>query len=263
MGKVITIASGKGGTGKTVFTANIGAMLALRGYKVVLVDMDMGLRNLDLCMGLENKVIYDVSDILTGMCRVRQALIRDKRFDCLYLISSPQHRDDGEITPLHMKVLCDILRDRFDYILIDAPSGVDNGLMLAAAGADRAVIVTVPEYTAIRDADVLDKLLGDLGIEDRMYVVNKVKAELMTAGLAPGLHEISDMLRSNLAGIIQYDDNILIAANNGVPIVFKKDTYIYENFSRIADRVISEPGSGDGEAEGEEDEQFSTKISER
>jgi len=238
MGKVILVASGKGGTGKTVFTANVGTILAQKGYKVVLIDMDMGLRNLDICLGLESKVIYDVSDVLTGLCRIRQALIKDKRMPNLYMMSSPPHQEEGEITPLHMKVLCKKLKSRFDYILIDGPSGIDDGFLLAAAGADSAIIVTMPEFSALRDADILDRALLNLGIKDRMYVLNKVKGELMASGFMPGLEEIEQTMRPELAGIIQYDDNIHIAANKGLPIVFKTGTYIYENFCNIVDRII-------------------------
>lgn len=238
MSKVILIASGKGGTGKTMFTANAGAVLAQRGYKVVLIDMDMGLRNLDLCLGLENKVVYDVCDVLTGLCRIKQALIRDKRFDSLYLIAAPQNKEAVEITPLHMKVLCRKLKKDFDYILIDAPAGVDERLLLSAGGAETAVIVTVPEYAAIRDADTLDQVLVGLGIKDRKVVVNKVKAELISTGFVPGINEIAQKLRPDMAGIIQYDDNIHIASNNGLPIVFKKGTYIEQNLNKIVDRII-------------------------
>ncbi len=239
MGEVILVASGKGGTGKTVFTANAGAVLAQKGYKVVMIDMDMGLRNLDICMGLESKVIYDVSDIMMGLCRIKKALIKDKRFKELYLISSPQHRDEGEITPLHMKVLCNKLRENFDYVLIDAPSGIDDGFMISVAGADRAVIVTVPEYTALRDADLLDRILNEQGIKNKVFVLNKVKAELIASGLVPGLSEVAEMLRLDMAGIVQYDDNIHIAANNGVPIVLKHDSYITENLYNIVERIIA------------------------
>ncbi|MGN0710837.1 MAG: septum site-determining protein MinD [Anaerovoracaceae bacterium] len=238
MGKVILIASGKGGVGKTVFAANAGAELAQKGYKVVLIDMDMGLRNLDLCLGLENKVVYDVADALTGLCRIKQALIRDRRFEGLYLISAAQHRDKGDLTPLHMKILCEKLKEKFDYIVIDAPAGLGDGLELAAAGADTGVIITTPEHVGIRDADTMDRVLKDLGIHNRMYVVNKVKAELMNMGVVPTIGEINEALKLYMAGIIQYDDNIHIAANNGIPVVLKKDTYIEENFGHIVDRII-------------------------
>jgi septum site-determining protein MinD len=239
MGKVILIASGKGGAGKTVFTANAGAALAQKGYKVVLIDMDMGLRNLDLCLGLENKVVYDVADAMTGLCRIKQALIRDRRFDELYLISAAHHKGKGDITPLHMKVLCEKLKERFDYILVDAPAGIGDGLKLAAAGADSAVIITSPEHVAVRDADMLDRVLNDLGIKNKSYVVNKVKAELMGMGIVPNLREIAELLKPKMSGIIQYDDNIHIAANSGVPVVMTKGTYIEENFNNIVDRIIA------------------------
>lgn len=239
MGKVILIASGKGGVGKTVFTANAGAKLAQKGYKVALIDMDMGLRNLDLCLGLENKVVYDIADALTGLCRIRQALIRDRRFEGLYLISASQHKDKGDLTPVHMKVLCEKLKDRFDYILIDSPAGLDAGFELAVAGAEAGVIITTPEHASLRDADTMSRVLKEKGIENRMYVINKVKAELMNLGVVPTISEIDETLKMDMAGIIQYDDNIHIAANNGIPVVLKKDTYIEENFSNIVDRIIA------------------------
>lgn len=238
MGKVILIASGKGGVGKTVFTVNAGAALAQKGYKVVLIDMDMGLRNLDLCLGLESKVVYDVADAMTGLCRIKQALIKDRRFDELYLISAAHHRDKGDLTPLHMQVLCEKLKEKFDYILVDAPAGIGDGLKLAAAGADCAVIITSPEHVAVRDADMLDRVLKELEIKRKCYVVNKVKAELMGMGIVPTLREIAELLKPKMAGIVQYDDNIHIASNSGVPVVLKKGTYIEENFNNIVERII-------------------------
>ncbi|MDD4122186.1 MAG: septum site-determining protein MinD [Eubacteriales bacterium] len=238
MGKVILIASGKGGVGKTVFTSNIGAKLALQGYKVVLIDMNMGLRNLDICLGLENKIVYDVADVLSGICRIKQALVRDRRFPELYLMSAAQNKQKAEITPLHMKVLCKKLKNSFDYIIIDAPAGVDENLEIAGAGADMAVIITVPEYAAVRDADALDHLLMDMSIEKRTYVINKVKANLISSGLVPSIAQIAETMRPDMAGIIQYDENIHIAANNGMPIVYKEGTCIEKNFTKIIDRII-------------------------
>ncbi|MGI6730962.1 MAG: septum site-determining protein MinD [Anaerovoracaceae bacterium] len=238
MGKVILIASGKGGVGKTVFTANAGAALADMGKKVVLIDMNMGLRNLDLYLGLENKVVYDVADVMTGICRIKQALIRDRRFPELYLMAAPQNREKSDITPLHMKVLCDKLRKNFDYIIVDAPAGIDDDLFIAAAGADSAVIITVPEHAAVRDADALDRKLLKIGIKDRTYVVNKVQADLINTGLVPSLAEIADIMRPRIAGIIQYDRNIHVAANNGLPITYKKGNYIEKNFNNIVNRII-------------------------
>ena len=240
MGRVFLIASGKGGTGKSMFSVNFGATLARRGSSVVLVDMDLGLRNLDLYFGLENHVVYDVYDVLTGVCRIKQALIRDKRFDDLYLMAAPPARDDGTLTPLHLQVLCEKLKNTYDYVIIDAPSGIDDGLVLAAAGAEAAVLITTPEYAALRDADSLDRELLHMGIQERYVVLNKVIAEMMNAGYAPRLREITSMLRPPLAGIIQYDENIQISTNLGVPIVLKPGTYIEENFQRITGRITEQ-----------------------
>lgn len=240
MGNVILVASGKGGVGKTVFASNAGAKLAQEGYKVVMIDMNMGLRNLDIYLGLENKVVYDVADVMAGVCRIKQALIKDRRFPELYLMSAPQNKQKAEITPLHMKVLCNKLKRNFDYIIVDAPAGIDEGLAIAAAGADSAVIITVPEYAAVRDADAVDQILLQMGIQKRTYVINKVMANLIRTGLVPSIAEISEVMRPEMAGIIQYDENIHIAANNGLPIVYKEGTYIEKNFKKIVDRIIEE-----------------------
>lgn len=239
MGKVILVASGKGGVGKTVFTANAGAILALRGYKVVLIDMNLGLRNLDICLGLESKVVYDVADVISGVCNIKKALIKDRRFPELYLISAAQHKEQIDINTLNTKELYDDLKKSFDYILIDAPAGIDDGLVIAGAGADSAVIVTVPEYAAVRDADMLDKVLQDIGIVDKTYVVNKIMPDLIDSGLVPNLEQIAEILRPRVAGYIQFDEKIHIAANIGLPIVYLKDTYIEKNFSNIIDRIIN------------------------
>lgn len=237
MGQVITVVSGKGGVGKSMFTANLGGTLAQQGKKVVLIDMDMGLRNLDIIMGLENRVVYDVADILGGICRVKQALIRDRRFPELYLIASPQNSEKVEITPLHMKVLCKKLKEKYDFVIIDGPAGIDEGLMNAVSGADQVIIITTPEFTAVRDADKVDRVLMASGIMNRKVVINRLKADLINIGILPSVSDVSDMLRSDIIGLIQEDDNIHIATNNGIPIILKKDTYIQENFVKIAGRL--------------------------
>ena len=239
MGEIILIASGKGGVGKTVFTANLGAELAQRGASVVLIDMNIGLRSLDICLGLENRVIYDLTDAITGTCKIKQALIKDRRFPELYLISAPQIRNKYEISSDEMKAFCRELKELYDYILIDAPAGVDDGLLLAAAPADRAVIVTVPEYAAIRDAELLDGVLKEIGIYNKCVVVNKIMANLYQKGLVPDPADIAESLRLPMTGLIQYDQNIHISANIGIPIVTAKGSYIQQNFSNIADRIIS------------------------
>ncbi|MBQ1396432.1 MAG: septum site-determining protein MinD [Eubacterium sp.] len=240
MGKVYLISSGKGGTGKTMFTVNLGATLAKQGKRVVMVDLDLGMRNLDLYCGLENNVVYDVYDVLTGLCRIKQALIRDKRFDDLYIMAASPSRSDGTLTPLHLKVLCDKLRSTFDYILIDAPSGIEDGLVIASAGADEAILVVSPDYSSLRDADNLDRQLLALGLTTRHLVVNNADAELMKAGFMPRLKDITSMLSAELAGVIQTDQNIRISTNLGIPIVLKEGTYIEENFLNIAERITGE-----------------------
>ena len=240
MSEVILVTSGKGGTGKTMFTVNVGTLLAGRGYRTVLIDMDMGLRNMDLYMGMENNVVYNIMDVLSGVCRVKKALIKDTRFNGLYMMAATSGVDERDITPLHMEILCEKLREEFDYILIDSPAGMDEGFINAAAAADKAVVVTEPEIASIRDADTVDNCLEEIGIEKRFFVVNKVRAGLMATGLVPNLPDISEMLKPRLLGVIQDDDNIYISTNTGVPIVLKEDTYIADNFNKIVDRLIGE-----------------------
>ena len=239
MSHVILIASGKGGTGKSFFASNMGAILAMKGKKVVLVDMDMGLRNLDLYLGLENRVVYNVMDVVSGVCKIKQALIRDKRFDDLYLMAASPMRDLRDITVLHMQVLCEKLGEEFDYVIIDAPAGIGEGVEVSAAAADTAVIITEPDNASVRDADILDKLLTEVGVSKRFCVLNKVNAELMAMGAVPGVLSVAKELRVEIAGIIQYDTNILIANNRGIPIVVKQDSYISENMNKIVERVLS------------------------
>lgn len=238
MSHVILIASGKGGTGKTFFASNLGALLAMKGKKVVMIDMDMGLRNLDLYLGLENRVVYNVMDVISGVCKIKQALIRDKRFDELYLMAASPMRDLRDITALHIQVLCEKLGEDFDYIIIDAPAGIGEGLEVSAAAADTAVIITEADNASVRDADIMDKLLTEVGVTKRFCVLNKVNAELMAMGAVPGVLSVAKELRVEIAGIIQYDTNILIANNRGIPIVVKHDSYIAENMNKIVERVL-------------------------
>lgn len=237
MGKAYVIASGKGGTGKTMVAANLGATLAQSGNSVVVVDMDLGLRNLDLYFGLESHVVYDVYDVMTGVCQIKQAAIRDRRFEELYVIGSSPERDKGDLTPLHCRVLCEKLKEQFEYVVIDAPSGIDDGLVVASAGTDAAIIVTTPEYAALRDADIVDRELQKMGLKERYVILNKVIAELMSAGYNPRLREITSLIRPELIGVIQFDENINISTNLGLPIVLKEGTYIQENFRHIAGRL--------------------------
>ena len=237
MGKVIVAASGKGGTGKTMFVANLGATLAMAGYKVAVVDMDTGLRNLDLYLGLENNVVYDVNDVMQGVCRIKQALIKDKSFPGLCLMAGAPKRPDGEITPLHMKVLCRKLTERFDYVIVDGPAGIDDGLAIASAGADMAVVVISPDYAAARDGDMVRMILKELGVPKVGFVINKLNMDMIRKGFAPDVSELTRGFHRDLLGVIQADENIQVSTNLGVPIVFMQDTYIAENFRNISRRV--------------------------
>lgn len=238
MGEVILVASGKGGVGKTVFTANLGAELAQREATVVMIDTNLGMRSLDLCLGLEDRIVYDLSDVITGTCRIKQALIKDRRFPNLYLMSAPQSKEKFEIEPKDLEELCLELKKTYDYVLIDAPAGLDDGLLLSTASADRAVIVTVPEVSAIRDADLLDELLEEKGIYKKTAVINKIMPALYGKGIVPDPADIGESLRLQISGMIPYDINIHISANIGVPIVLAKGSYIERNFSAIANRIL-------------------------
>lgn len=238
MGKVILISSGKGGTGKTMFSVNMGAILAQQGCKVMLMDMDMGLRNMDLYLGMENKVVYNIMDVVSGICRIKKAMIKVSGFDNLFFMAASPGRDDRDITPLHMEVLCRKLGKYFDYIIIDCPAGIGDMLDVAITAADTAVIVTEPDASALRDADITERYLQDHGIDNIGIVVNKVKASLMNAGLIPGVSYIINSFKSPVVGIIQDDDNIHISTNKGIPIVCKRGTYIERNFREIVGRII-------------------------
>lgn len=239
MGKVFLVSSGKGGTGKTMFAVNLGVTLAKGGKRVILLDMDMGLRNLDIYLGMENKVIYNIMDVISGVCRIKKAMIRVDGFENLYFMAASPNRDDRDVTPLHMEVLCSKLRKHFDYIIIDCPAGIGDLFDVAMASADKTVIVTEPEVASLRDADVTERYLMNKGCREAYIVINKVKVELMQADLVPGFSEIRSMFKSPIIGIVQYDDNIHISTNKGIPIVCKKDTYIEKNFRDIAMRLIN------------------------
>lgn len=238
MGKVILVSSGKGGTGKTMFSVNMGATLAGLGYRVMLLDMDMGLRNMDIYLGMENKVIYNIMDVISGLCRIKKAMLRVDGFQTLYFMAASPRRDDRDMTPLHMEVLCDKLRKYFDYIIVDCPAGINDLFDVAMAAADRVVIVTEPEVASLRDADATERYLQEKGIRNTCFVVNKVKMELMEAKLVPHLSEIMAMFKSPVVGIVQYDENIHISTNKGIPIVCKVGTYIERNFLDITARVV-------------------------
>ncbi len=219
MSEVIVITSGKGGVGKTTTSANVGTGLAVLGKKTVLIDTDIGLRNLDVVMGLENRIVYNLVDVVEGNCRMKQALIRDKRYPNLYLLPSAQTRDKTAVSPEQMKKLVDDLRDEFDYILLDCPAGIERGFQNAIAGAERALVVTTPEVSAIRDADRIIGLLeaADMGMID--LIVNRIRMDMVRRGDMMSMDDVMDILAVNMIGVVPDDESIVISTNQGEPLV--------------------------------------------
>lgn len=238
MGKVFLVASGKGGTGKTVVAANLGATLAKKGSNVLLIDMANGFRNLDLVLGMENQIVYDINDVFAGICRLKQAIVKYRKLPRLYLMSVSQQKSKDNMTAEQFKTLCRKLCTKFDYVIADCPPGAGKEVSVAASAADRAIIVTTPEYAAVRDADMMDRKLIEAGVSKRFYIINMMRADLTEKGFLPSLDQIAELLKPSIAGIIQYDENIFLSANSGVPIVLKPDTYIEHNFSNIAGRIL-------------------------
>ena len=200
MSEVMVITSGKGGVGKTTTTANIGTGLALLGYSVVLIDTDIGLRNLDVVMGLENRIVYNLVDVVEGGCRIKQALIKDKNHQGLYLMPSAQTRDKSSVTPQQMKKLTQELTEEFDYVILDCPAGIEQGFKNAVAGASRAIVVTTPEVSAIRDADRVMGLLEADGIEKIEMIINRIRPDLVARGDMMSLSDIQEILTVPIIG---------------------------------------------------------------
>ncbi len=219
MSQVIVITSGKGGVGKTTTSANVGTGLAILGKRVVLIDTDIGLRNLDVVMGLENRIVYNLVDVVEGNCRIKQALIRDKRYPNLYLLPSAQTRDKTAVTPEQMKKLADDLRDEFDYILLDCPAGIEQGFRNAIAGADRALVVTTPEVSAIRDADRIIGLLEAAEMKEVDLIVNRIRMDMVRRGDMMSVEDVIDILAVNVIGAVPDDESIVVSTNQGEPLV--------------------------------------------
>lgn len=220
MGEVITFTSGKGGVGKTTTTANVGVGLSLLDKKVVLVDTDIGLRNLDVVMGLENRILYNLVDVLNGRCRIRQALIRDKRYPNLWIIPSSCTRDSGAAPgEKQMKLLLDDLKEEFDYILIDSPAGIDYGFYLATFHTDRAVVITTPQVAAIHDADCVLQILKRKKIKEINLLINCFRRQMVRNGDMLDIPDICELLDAPLLGVILEDENIIISQNHGEPVV--------------------------------------------
>ena len=239
MGEVIVITSGKGGVGKTTTTANIGIGLALAGKKVIVIDTDLGLRNLDVVMGLENRIVYNLVDVIEGSCRLKQALIRDKRYPELYLLPSAQTKDKTAVSPEQMRKLVAELKAEFDYILLDCPAGIEQGFQNAIAGADRAIIVTTPEVSAIRDADRIIGLLETNGIRQNDLIINRLRVEMVQRGDMMSVEDVTEILAVNLLGVIPDDEQVVIATNQGDPLI-GTDSLSGQAYDRICRRLLGE-----------------------
>src|SRR5512140_185598 len=216
--QVITITSGKGGVGKTTAVANLAVALASSGSKVVCIDGDIGLRNLDVILGLENRIVYDIVDVIEGRCRLKQAMIRDKKLPDLYLIPAAQTRDKSAVSPSDMVRLCDELRPEYDWILIDSPAGIERGFKNAIAAADRVIVMTNPEVSAVRDADRVIGLLEADGKGPASLVINRLNPNMIRRGDMLSVDDVPDLLASDLIGVIPEDENVSVASNRGQPL---------------------------------------------
>ena len=239
MGEVIVITSGKGGVGKTTTTANIGAGLAKLKRKVVVIDTDLGLRNLDVVMGLENRIVYNLVDVIEGNCRMKQALIKDKRYETLYLLPSAQTKDKSAVSPEQMKKLTEELRAEFDYVLLDCPAGIEQGFQNAIAGATRAIVVTTPEVSAIRDADRIIGLLEKNNIRNLDLVLNRIRMDMVKRGDMMSVEDVSEILAIRLLGVIPDDEQVVIGTNQGEPVI-ELDSLAGKAYVNICKRIEGE-----------------------
>lgn len=236
--KVVTITSGKGGVGKTTTTANLGVALAKLGQRVVTIDGDIGLRNLDVILGLENRIVYDLVDIIEGRCRLKQAMIRDKRLPELYLIPAAQTRDKSAVSPSDMVRLCDELRNEVDWILIDSPAGIERGFKNAIAPADIVLVVTNPEVSAVRDAD---RIIGLIEAEEKgpaKLILNRVNPSLTKRGDMISADDILELLAIELIGVVPEDETVVVASNRGQPVTLGDNSKAGQAIKNIANRLL-------------------------
>ncbi len=239
-GKVLTITSGKGGVGKTTTTANIAVALAATGDKVVCIDGDIGLRNLDVVMGLENRIVYDLVDVVEGRARLRQAMIKDKRLPELHLIPAAQTRDKAAVSPSDMIRICNELRPDFDWIMIDSPAGIERGFRNSIAAADQVLIVTNPEVSAVRDAD---RIIGLIEAEEKgpgHLILNRVKMDMVKRGDMLSTDDVLDILAIPLIGVVPEDEGILVSTNRGTPAAMDDRNRAGQAYRDIARRLRGE-----------------------
>jgi septum site-determining protein MinD len=238
--RVITITSGKGGVGKTTTTANLGTALAMQGKRVVVVDSDIGLRNLDAILGLENRIVYDLVDVVEGQCRLRQALIKDKRMPDLFLLPAAQTRDKNAINSVQMEQLCQQLRREFEFVVIDSPAGIEQGFRNAIVGADEIIIVVNPEMASVRDADRIIGLVEAAGKPEPRLIVNRLRPEMVRRRDMMDVTDVLEVLGVDLLGIIPEDEQIIVATNKGEPVVYDKRSRSGRAFVNAAHRIMGE-----------------------
>lgn len=235
--RIIVITSGKGGVGKTTTTANLAVALANEGHRVVAIDGDVGLRNLDVIMGLENRIVYTLVDVIEGTCRLNQAMIRDKRIDNLYMIPTAQSRTKDAVSSEQMLEICSQLRSEFDFVLIDSPAGIEAGFRNAAAGADEALVVTTPEVSAVRDADRIIGLLESMEKAPISLIINRIKPEMVKRGEMLAIQDVLDILAVELIGTIPDDESVVTSSNKGEPLTFSNGSLATRAFLNIAKRI--------------------------
>ena len=252
MGEVIVITSGKGGVGKTTSAANIGTALTMMGKRVALVDTDIGLRNLDVVMGLENRIVYDIVDVVEENCKLKQALIKDRRYEGLFLLPAAQTRDKNAVNEEQMKKICEELKMEFDYVIIDCPAGIEQGFKNAIAGADRALVVTTPEVSAVRDADRIVGLLESSNLPKPQLILNRIRTKMVQRGQMMDADDIVELLSIKLIGAIPDDENVTIQTNKGEPSVTNSKSMSGKAYMETAKRILGEqmeitmPGKNEG-----------------
>lgn len=239
MSEVIVVTSGKGGVGKTTTVANLGTALAVLGKKTAVVDTDIGLRNLDVVLGLENRIVYNLVDVVNGNCRLRQALIKDKRNQNLFLLPAAQTKDKSAVSPEQMVKLVEEMKEEFEYILLDCPAGIEQGFKNAVAGANKAIVVTTPEVSAIRDADRIIGLLEADNLRDIHLIINRLRPEMIARGDMMSVEDVTEILAVDLIGTILDDEQIVIATNQGEPLS-GKNSQAEQEYQNIARRLLGE-----------------------
>lgn len=240
LGEVMVVTSGKGGVGKTTTTASLGAALALRGMRTLVIDADIGLRNLDVILGLENRIVFNIVDVAKKICKPSQAIIKSKKSNNLFLLPASQTDDKDVIDEGEVRYVLEQFKREFHFILVDSPAGIEQGFRNACAGADSAIVVTTPEVSAIRDADRVIGLLASKGIEPRL-IINRIDYDMVKRGDMLSVKDVQDILGIEIVGVVERDEQIIVAANCGEPVTYNPKSKAGQAFTRIAGRLCGEP----------------------